>query len=80
MVELVVTADLKSAAERHPGSTPGTRTKFKGKTVMNQKERSLATGERIEIGNTVYVGRNPEYKMIGNMWVKVRKGIPFVKV
>lgn len=47
---------------------------------MNQKERSLATGERIEIGNTVYVGRNPEYKMIGNMWVKVRKGIPFVKV
>jgi hypothetical protein len=47
---------------------------------MSQKNRSIAQGERIEVGNTVYVGRNPEYKLIGMTWVKVRKGIPFVKV
>jgi hypothetical protein len=47
---------------------------------MSQKNRSIAQGERIEIGNTVYVGRAPEYKLVGSMWIKVRKGIPFVKV
>ena len=47
---------------------------------MTQKQRSVANGSKIEIGDTIYMGRPPEYKLIGMTWVKVRKGIPFVKV
>lgn len=47
---------------------------------QTQKERSIAQGERIEVGDTTYIGRNPQYTLIGMTWVKVRKGIPFVKV
>lgn len=46
---------------------------------MNQKERSIRDGDEIKIGNQLYFGRAPQYAKIGDMWVKVRKGIPFVK-
>ncbi len=47
---------------------------------MNQKERSIKHGDRIEVGDTVYIGRAPKYAFLNGMWVKVAKGIPFVKV
>ena len=81
MVELVVTADLKSAAARRPGSTPGTRTNKRRKNMaqMNQKERSIKNGEKIEVAGQIYIGRTPKYRMIDGIMVKIAKGVPFVK-
>lgn len=46
---------------------------------MNQKQRSIRDGEQIEVNGQIYFGRNPEFKFIAGQWIKVRKGIPFVK-
>jgi hypothetical protein len=46
---------------------------------MTQKERSLKNGDKIEVGNQIYFGRPPRYAMINGTWVKVAKGVPFVK-
>jgi hypothetical protein len=46
---------------------------------MNQKERSLRDGDKIEVGNQIYFGRPPQFAFINGQWLKVRKGIPFVK-
>lgn len=46
---------------------------------MTQKERSLKNGQKIEVGNTIYIGRNPSYQMINGVFVKTVKGIPWVK-
>jgi hypothetical protein len=92
VVELVVTAHLKCAAERRAGSTPASPTKnCKYQRVlapnirrtnmanMNQKERSIKNGEKIEVAGTLYIGRTPKYRMIDGIMVKVAKGVPFVK-
>lgn len=47
--------------------------------LMTQKERSLKNGVKIEVGNTIYVGRPPQYQLINGMWFKSVKGIPYVK-
>ena len=39
MEKLVYSRDLKSLAERHPGSTPGTRTNYFKGTNHDQYER-----------------------------------------
>jgi hypothetical protein len=46
---------------------------------MNQKERSIRDGEQVEVGNQIYFGRPPVFKFIAGQWIKVRKGVPFVK-
>jgi len=45
---------------------------------MTQKQRSLKNGEKIEVGDTIYVGRPPRFQMINGQFLKVAKGIPFV--
>lgn len=48
-------------------------------SLMTQKERSLKNGAKIEVGNTIYIGRNPSYQLINGIWMKAVKGIPWVK-
>lgn len=48
-------------------------------SLMTQKERSLKNGDKIEVGNTIYIGRTPKFTMIEGVWIKTVKGIPFVK-
>ncbi len=49
---------------------------------LSQKERILANDKlpEFKIGKTIYKGYPPHYQLVGVQWVKVAKGVPYVKV
>ena len=63
-----------------------TLTKKQRKSVTEAVKRSINKGGIIEMITGVYRGANPEYKRVtrpdGSLghWLKVQRGVPFVKV
>ena len=57
-----------------------TKDLIKAATANDAVRYSLEHGKQIQVGETLYAGKNPVYTYVGSGYQKVEKGIPFVRI
>ena len=77
MEKLVYSRDLKSLVERHPGSTPGTRTNYRRNCMSKQDETIQRAYGNVpkEIGFSIVWDFLPTFRGIKYYWHKLIRKI-----